>query len=616
MNTSYRKIAAYLMLLSGLTHPAQMLVYGTAPEIRGPAISGMIFLVVGAALLTPWRSVLWVAIALPLAGGLGAAFRIVADVPTAFTYFHALIDFAVVGLAGASLSDGHPTLGRWLRRAAIALVAVAGGGFALLFSALQDNPARPSVGELRVATGGDADLEYYAGGPTTGLVVVLVPSFARSASDFNELVTHLNRNGYRTLAVQPRGVEGSELPSMQGTLHTYAADVEQVLNAEAAGEPVVVLGHAYGNRVARTFASDFPERTRALILLAAGGEAPTPPETGNAILLAMVKIVPEARRREAVQLAFFAKGNPVADYWIRGWYPRAGLAEQMASAATPYSEWGAGGEAPILVLDAQEDTEAAHGGAQLQDQFPNRVQLREIPNAGHALLNERPKRIRDEVIDYLATLPSPDGGLEEATDSGSSEAFFAEARNRAQAPATSLAQIQRVLVPHIRVYRPEGPGPFPGVILLHGCSGPTPSHEADWAHFYAERGVVTLAVDSLGPRQLDWERVCNLETLTGRERAADILAALEHARSLAFVDPERLALTGFSHGAWTIWEFLLLASNRTPPLGLEAWPEGGAEGVSAAFLFYGPVSRELHPPHPHPRLPRGERPLHRRGHVP
>ncbi|MDG2332896.1 MAG: alpha/beta fold hydrolase [Myxococcota bacterium] len=404
MDTSYRRIAAYLMLLSGVTHPAQMLVYGTAPEIRGPATTGMIFLLIGAGLLTPWRACLWLAIALPLAGGLGALFRITADVPTAFTYFHALIDFVVVGLAGASLAEGHPTLGRWLRRTAIALTAVVGGGFILLFSALRDNPARPSVGELRVAQSPEADIEYYAGGPQTGHVIVLLPSFARSAADFNELATALSHDGYRTLAIQPRGVEGSELPSMLGTLHTYAGDVDRVLAAEGAGEPVVLLGHAYGNRVARTFASDFPERTRAVILLAAGGAGPTPPKVGTAILLATLRIVPEARRREAIDLAFFAEGNPVTDDWLRGWYPRAGIAEQNASSATPYSEWGAGGTAPILVLEADEDAVAGHAGAQLQAQFPDRVQVRKILNAGHALLNERPQRIHDGVTGYLATL--------------------------------------------------------------------------------------------------------------------------------------------------------------------------------------------------------------------
>lgn len=202
-------------------------------------------------------------------------------------------------------------------------------------------------------------------------------------------------------------------------------------------------------------------------------------------------------------------------------------------------------------------------------------------------------------IPAAAANPEPGASdLEEAAESDSSEAFFAQARSRARAPATSLAEIQRLLVPDIRVYRPEGPGPFPGILLLHGCSGPTPSHESDWARFYAERGVVTLAVDSLGPRQLDWERVCNLETLTGRERAADILAALDYARSLPFIDPERLALSGFSHGAWTIWEFLLLASDQTPPLGLEEWPPGGAHGVRAAFLFYGPCLEKFSVPIP------------------
>lgn len=200
-------------------------------------------------------------------------------------------------------------------------------------------------------------------------------------------------------------------------------------------------------------------------------------------------------------------------------------------------------------------------------------------------------------IPAAAANPEPGAsGLEEAAESDSSEAFFTQARSRAQAPATSLAEIQRLLVPEIRVYRPEGAGPFPGILLLHGCSGPTPSHESDWARFYSERGVVTLAVDSLGPRQLDWERVCNLETLTGRERAADILAALEYARSLPFVDSDRLALSGFSHGAWTIWEFLLLASDQTPALGLDEWPADGAHGVRAAFLFYGPCLEKFSVP--------------------
>ncbi|MFP6655214.1 MAG: hypothetical protein VCB25_06275 [Myxococcota bacterium] len=102
-----RKFTAGMMLLSGVTHPAQMLFYGSGPEIRGPAMSGILFFFVGLFLLTRFRLALWVAIALPLMGGVGAIYRIVDASPTAFTYFHAAIDFVVVGLCGSILLSPH-----------------------------------------------------------------------------------------------------------------------------------------------------------------------------------------------------------------------------------------------------------------------------------------------------------------------------------------------------------------------------------------------------------------------------------------------------------------------------------------------------------------------------
>ena len=166
---------------------------------------------------------------------------------------------------------------RWLIRSILGVVVLAALIGTLLFVALSDNPAGPATGERRIAAGPAGEIHYYAGGPASAPVIALVPSFARSASDFNELVRGLNRGGYRTLAIQPRGIDGSELPSRQLTLHDYAADLRAMLEAEGITDPVVILGHAYGNRIARTFGSDFPDRTRALILLAAGGsERPTP----------------------------------------------------------------------------------------------------------------------------------------------------------------------------------------------------------------------------------------------------------------------------------------------------------------------------------------------------
>lgn len=291
---------------------------------------------------------------------------------------------------------------RWLRRAFIGLIVLGCLLGAGIFAALRDNPARPAIGERKIAEGPDARIHYFARGPAEASTVALVPSYARSASDFNELVADLNRAGYRTLAMQPRGIDGSELPDLQPTLHSYATDLAAVLDAESSHEPAVVVGHAYGNRIARMFASDYPDRTRALILLAAGGGKPTPTEIGNAILMAMLKVVPDARRREAIDLAFFAEGNAVPDSWLRGWYPVAGIAEQNASASTPYAEWKAGGGVPILVLDAEEDAVAGGAGRRLGELFPDRVEVRSIARSGHAILPERPDFVSAEVLRYLA----------------------------------------------------------------------------------------------------------------------------------------------------------------------------------------------------------------------
>ena len=286
-------------------------------------------------------------------------------------------------------------------------IAVFGLGIAIFLAilvvvAFGDTPARPAVGEARWATLGEATLHYHASGPASGDVVVFFPSFARSAADFNELVEALVRAGFRTLALQPRGVEGSTLPSGDPTYRLYAGDLAAMLDAEEIDEPVHVLGHAYGNRIARTFATEYPQRTRSVVLLAAGGAVPTPPDVSNAIGRAMLAATPASMRRDAVGFAFFAEGNEVSEDWLRGWYPRAGLAEQKAVGAMPYEAWGHAGRAPILVLQPESDKAAAEGGRMLKDAFPDRVELVVVPGAGHALLPERPTMVAREVRRFLS----------------------------------------------------------------------------------------------------------------------------------------------------------------------------------------------------------------------
>lgn len=287
----------------------------------------------------------------------------------------------------------------------------------LVAAALKPMPARPAVGDALIADGAAGEVEYFRSvsvsdsgkgndsGDENSPVLVLLPSYARSASDFNELAVALNQAGYQTLAIQPGGIGNSSWPGVQVKLDHYANAIKQVLQAERIDSPVVVIGHAFGNRIARSFASFHPEQTRALVLLAAGGRETTPPEVSQAIQTTLFGFSRKARA-DAVQSAFFAPGNTAPDYWIDGWYPVAGLSQANATSTTEFERWGDGGNSPMLVLQSMQDKAAPpiSAGLKLLADFPDRVTYQSVNGAGHALLPEQPQWIVDNILSYLQSI--------------------------------------------------------------------------------------------------------------------------------------------------------------------------------------------------------------------
>lgn len=266
--------------------------------------------------------------------------------------------------------------------------------------ALHDRPARQAVGEGRIAHGAAGAIAYFASG--SGPSVLLLPSFARAASDFNELAVALNQAGYRTLALQPRGVGGSALGRYGATLHDFARDAVSVMKAENLAVPVTIVGHAFGNRVARAVAANFPDRVDRLVLLSAGGEVPTPPEAGRAVGIALFGFWSEHARHQAISQAFFAEGQSVPAHWETGWYPLTGLIQTRAVTLTPFAEWGDGGKAPVLIVQAMSDRLAPPALAhRMVERHPARVTWREIEGAGHAMLPEKPDQIASELLAFL-----------------------------------------------------------------------------------------------------------------------------------------------------------------------------------------------------------------------
>jgi len=98
---------------------------------------------------------------------------------------------------------------------------------------------------------------------------------------------------------------------------------------------------------------------------------------------------------------------------------------------------------------------------------------------------------------------------------------------------------------------PDGPGPFPVVILLHGCNGVRPNQPL-WADRLRSWGYAALILDSFTARgNVDVCADANQPLVTPRDRAADVLSAALYLRTLPKIDGTRIAVLGESHGGST-----------------------------------------------------------------
>jgi dienelactone hydrolase len=111
------------------------------------------------------------------------------------------------------------------------------------------------------------------------------------------------------------------------------------------------------------------------------------------------------------------------------------------------------------------------------------------------------------------------------------------------------------------LYRPAGAGPFPAVVVLHGCTG-VASHYRQWAQLLAQWGYVALLVDSFGPR--GYTEICNRGNLVPAAlQAADAFAAARYLRAQPYIRADRIGVIGFAHGGWAVLKAVLAGS--APP---------------------------------------------------
>lgn len=141
-----------------------------------------------------------------------------------------------------------------------------------------------------------------------------------------------------------------------------------------------------------------------------------------------------------------------------------------------------------------------------------------------------------------------------------SMAVFAAANSQTAGAVSPPEQVQ-ITRPDVALnamlYRPDGDGPFPAVVALHGCAGLGKNGIAeryrDWAERLANIGFVVLFPDSFGSRGLGSQcRVSKREARASRERVADANAARRWLQDQPFVKPDRVFALGWSNGATTV----------------------------------------------------------------
>ena len=131
------------------------------------------------------------------------------------------------------------------------------------------------------------------------------------------------------------------------------------------------------------------------------------------------------------------------------------------------------------------------------------------------------------------------------------------------------------------VYRaPEGKGPFPAVVILESCGGHSSTLDV-WAGLFNKWGYASLVVRSLESRGY---QNCSKHYdffIMNDNVASDAYAALAHLATKPEINSEKVAVIGFSMGAFAI-NYNILSNNGRPAL-----------DFAAAISFYGRCSDSM-----------------------
>jgi pimeloyl-ACP methyl ester carboxylesterase len=187
---------------------------------------------------------------------------------------------------------------------------------------------------------GDVTIFFHEKGE--GEPIVLLPGGSLDSYYLIPLADSLVQKGYRVIRIDPRGTGKSTGPASPVTMHDLGKDVNLVLE-KLDLKSVSIAGHAFGNRVARVVANDYPEKIKNIILLSAGGVVEPKDEALKAL---QTLFTPTSTNEEIQQSMTYFVGDKSYigycwNYLKKSRSPKAAGIQSLAMQSTPISDWSA-----------------------------------------------------------------------------------------------------------------------------------------------------------------------------------------------------------------------------------------------------------------------------------
>jgi len=249
-------------------------------------------------------------------------------------------------------------------------------------------------------------LPYVAQGDPAGIPVVLLHAYVDSWRSFEPVLAHLPHS-IRALVPTQRGHGDADKPTFGYALEQMAADAAAFLHAVEL-DAAVIVGSSSGGYVAQRFAVDFPQLTRALVLIGSPRSLRDKPAILDAVF-ALEDPVDRAFVREFVAATASRSVPPQfldamcdesckvpAHVWKAA---LRGLTEAM-----PPSEGGAIG-VPTLIVWGDQDQFLSRGDQERLAASIPRSRFVVYEGVGHIVHWEQPERVAVDIVAFVENLP-------------------------------------------------------------------------------------------------------------------------------------------------------------------------------------------------------------------